>query len=352
MVGTRSTMRDIARLAGVPVSAVPLVLANRPGVSSERRARVQAAARQLGYERPAGSARSTRRQRLGLVIEARGVPIFTDFYYGEILVGIHAEAKRLGLSVWLHTFDPSAESIEDVARTARTEVDGLIVVSGGDMTDERISRLEQTALPVVLVDNVIIGHDLHAIVPDNFGAGFLATHHLIELGHRRIAMLAGSPAYRKFVYRLNGYLNALAVAGIPYDPMLVAPSVDREERSGEQQASTLLELPPRDWPTAVVASNDRIAAWALQGLRRAGVDVPGTMSVVGIGDVDDATATTPPLTTVSIPRREMGVLGVRRLVGLLDGTASPPCKTVLYTRLIRRDSSGPAPTTRNETAVT
>src|SRR5919107_3198177 len=157
-------MRDIARRAGVPVSAIPLVLADKPGVSPARRARIQAAVQELGYQRPGGRARLVRRHRLGLVIEARGVPIFTDYYYGEILVGIQSEAKRLGLSVWLHTFDPELEHIDDVARQAREEVDGLIVVSGGDMTDERIARLERTGLPTVLVDNYIIGHNVHAVV--------------------------------------------------------------------------------------------------------------------------------------------------------------------------------------------
>ena len=207
-------MRDIAKVAGVPVSAVPLVLANKPGVSAARRERVQAAIQELGYARPMGPGRQTRRHRLGLVIEGRGIPIFTDYYYGEILAGIQAEAKLLGLSVWLHAFEPETETIDDVARSAREEVDGFIIVSGGDMTDERIARLEQTGLPTVLVDNFVIGHNVHAVVADNFGAGYLATRHLLDLGHRRIAMIAGSRAYRKFVHRQNGYVDALAEAGI------------------------------------------------------------------------------------------------------------------------------------------
>ena len=335
-------MRDVARMAGVPVSAVPLVLQNRPGVSATRRARVQAAARQLGYERPAGPRRPTRRQRLGLVIEARDVPIFTDFYYGAILVGIQAEAKRLGLSVWLHTFDPGVESIEDVARAASEEVDGLIVVSGGDMTDDRIARLERTGLPTVLVDNFIIGHNVHAIVPDNFGAGFLATTHLIGLGHRRIAMLGRSLAYRKFVHRQNGYAGALAAAGIEPDRRLLPPAPG-EERPGETQLRELLALAPPERPTALVAVNDRLASHLLALLHRAGIDVPREMSVVGIGDVEEASTTFPPLTTVSVPRYEMGVLGVRRLVELLGGSARPPYKTVLYTHLVERESAGPPP---------
>jgi LacI family transcriptional regulator len=334
-------MRDIARRAGVPVSAVPLVLANKPGVSPARRARIQAVVQELGYQRPAGPARPTRRHRLGLVIEARGVPIFTDYYYGEILVGIQTGAKRLGLSVWLHTFDPEMERIDDVARMARDEVDGLIVVSGGDMTDERIVRLEQTGLPTVLVDNFLIGHDLHAIVADNAGAGFLATKHLLGLGHRRIAMLGGSRTYRKFTDRLRGYGDALAAAGLAVDRALLPPPVPGEEQYGASQMAELLALPRSERPTAIVMANDRLAARALAILHRAGVRVPDELSVVAIGDTDEATSTLPPLTTVSVPRREMGALGVRRLADLLGGTAPPPFKTVLYTRLVERESAGP-----------
>jgi LacI family transcriptional regulator len=278
------------------------------------------------------------------VIEARGIPIFTDYYYGEILVGIQSEAKRLGLSIWLHAFDPEVESIDDVARAASDEVDGLIVVSGGDMTDERIARLEQTGLPTVLVDNFIIGHDVHAIVADNFGAGVLATNHLLDLGHRRIAMIGGSRAYRKFVHRMNGYVDALSAAGIATEPQLQPPSTPAESRPGEAQVHRLLALPPAARPTAVVTANDRLAARVLAMFHRAGIRVPDEMSVVGIGDVDEAAATIPPLTTVSVPRREMGILGVRRLVDLLGGSALPPHKTVLYTHLVERESAGPPPT--------
>jgi DNA-binding LacI/PurR family transcriptional regulator len=336
-------MRDIARVAGVPVSAVPLVLANKPGVSPARRALIQDAVRELGYQRPSGPPRQTRRYRLGLVIEARGIPIFTDFYYGEILAGIQAEAKRLGLSVWLHTFDPEVESIDDVARAARDEVDGLIVVSGGDMTDERIARLVRTALPTVLVDNFIIGHDLHAVVADNFGAGVLATTYLLGLGHRRIAMIAGPRTYRKFVHRLNGYVDALAEVGITPNAAWLPPPVPGEARPGEIQTQELLALPASERPTALVVTNDRMASRALATLHRAGVAVPGEMSVVGIGDAEESTSTLPPLTTISIARQEMGVLGVRRLLDLLRGTAQEPHKTVLYTHLVVRESAGPPP---------
>jgi len=251
-------MRDIARAAGVPVSAVPLVLGNRPGVSPERRERIQSAARALGYEyQPAEPPRPTRRHRLGLVVEARGVPIFTDFYYGDILVGIQAEAKRLGLSVWLHTFDPEVERIEDVAASARDEVDGFIIVSGGDMTDERIMHLERTGLPTVLVDNFLIGRNVHAIAADNFGAGYQATAHLLALGHRRIGMITGPRSYRKFVHRHGGYMDALAAADIPFDPDLAPSPFAGTESLDATHLTRLLNLPADRRPTALVAVTDR-----------------------------------------------------------------------------------------------
>lgn len=338
----RPTMRDVARAAGVPVSAVPLVLGNRPGVSPERRARVQNAARALGYQHPTDAARPTRRHRLGLVIEARGIPIFTDFYYGEILVGIQAEAKRLGLSLWLHTFDPEVERIEDVAASARDEVDGFIIVSGGDMTDERIAHLEGTGRPTVLVDNFLVSHNIHAIAADNFGAGFQATAHLLALGHRRIGMLVGPRTYRKFVHRHNGYMDALAAAGIAYDAALAPPAIPSDHPTSEAQLQQMMDVPAGQRPTAIVAVNDRRAARALAQFHRLGLRVPDDMSVVGIGDVEEATTTIPPLTTVAVPRREMGVLGVRRLVELLAGSAPPPFKMVLYTTLVERESASRA----------
>jgi DNA-binding LacI/PurR family transcriptional regulator len=284
-----------------------------------------------------------RRHRLGLVIEARGVPIFTDFYYGDILVGIQAEAKRLGLSVWLHTFDPDVEQIEDVTASARNEVDGFIIVSGGDMTDERIAHLEATGLPTVLVDNYVPGHRLHAITADNYGAGYQATAHLLALGHRRIGMIVGPTTYRKFVHRRGGYADALAGAGIAYDPALAPPSVPGDGPPGDAQLRQLLALPPDRRPTAIVTVSDRYATWALVSLHRRGIRVPDQLSVVGIGDVEEATAAIPPLTTVAIPRREMGVLGVRRLAELLTGTAPPPVKMVLYTALVERESAAGVP---------
>jgi LacI family transcriptional regulator len=154
-------------------------------------------------------------------------------------------------------------------------------------------------------------------------------------------MLGGSRSYRKFTDRLRGYEDALSAAGLVPHPDLLPPPAPGEAHYGANQMRALLALPPAARPTAIVMANDRLAANALAILHRAGIGVPGELSVVGIGDTDEATSLIPHLTTVSVPRREMGVLGVRRLADLLAGTAPAPFKAVLYTRLVERESAGP-----------
>jgi DNA-binding LacI/PurR family transcriptional regulator len=336
-VPRRPTMRDVARVAGVPLSAVPLVVANKPGVAEERRQRVHEAMAQLGYA-PA-AARARRARRIGLVIEALRVPVLTDIFYGEVIAGIQAEAQAHGCSVWLQVFDENAQTIDAITQAARDECDGLILANGGELTDARIGMLAASGIPLVLVDNHVLGRELHCVLVDNLGAGCIATRHLIDLGHRRIAMLPGPRRYRNLVDRLDGYLDALSEAGIPSDPALMPPPPAYEERKGEAQTQALLALP--EPPTAILAVSDKTAFGALGVLQRAAVRVPDDVSLASIDDVLDAATTVPALTTVAVPKREMGGWAVRRLLGLLDDPSGPPRKTVLYPRLVERASTAP-----------
>ena len=291
----------------------------------------------LGYEyRPARSAPT---RRLGLLIEPMRVPALTDVFYGEVIAGIQSEAQRLGFAVWLHVFDAESEGVGDVARAVGTEVDGLIVANGGDITDARIADLARTGVPLVLCDNHVFGQSLHCVVVDNLEAGYLATRHLIDLGHRRIALLPGPRRYRNLVDRQDGYLDALAEAGLAADRALMPPPPPHEELKGEAQMRALLALP--EPPTGVVAISDKSALGALAVLQQAGIRVPDEVSLTSIDDVADAAAALPPLTTVRVPKREMGALAVRRLLSLLSGEETAPHKIVLYTQLVERQSTAP-----------
>jgi len=339
VIKRRPSMRDVARAAGVSLSAVSLVAAGRPGVGDETRARTLAVMRQLGYApRPRGHAEEAR-YTLAVISERLLQPIERDVFYAEILQGIQAEAQRQGHRVLLHLLEGGEAGVDEMIAGMREEIDGMILVNGGDVTDEAIMRLVISQVPAVLVDNYVVDQPLHCVVADNVTAGYLATRHLLRLGHRRIGLLAGPHKYRSLVDRQEGYVAALMEHEIPVDHALIAaPTHHAGGQKGYHQMLSLLDAP--EPPTAVVAISDKTAFGAMEALKERGARIPEDIALVSIDDVAESAHTTPPLTTVSVPRVEMGAEAVRRLLALLRNEGTGPTKTTLYTRLIVRHSCG------------
>ncbi len=332
-------MRDVARAAGVSVSAVSLVAAGRPGVSQETRARTLAVMRQLGYAPRPRAQQERARYRLAIISERLMQPVEHDIFYAEILQGIQTEAQHHGHRVLLHLLEGGESGVDRLIADARDEIDGMILANGGDLTDDAIMRLVGSALPAVLVDNYVLDQPLHCVVADNVTAGYLATRHVLRLGHTRIGLLAGPRKYRSLVDRQEGYLDALTEHDVPVDRALMPPPTHHAGgQKGYQQMLRLLDLPQP--PTAVVAISDKTAFGAMEALKERGLQIPADMALVSIDDVAESAHTTPPLTTVHVPRAEMGAEAVRRLLALLHGEAPRPTKTMLYTRLIVRASCG------------
>ena len=337
--GARPSMRDVARLAGVSLSSVSLVAAGRPGVGEETRARTLAVMRQLGYT-PRHAVRQVRtRYTLAIISERLTQPIERDVFYAEILQGIQTEAQRHDHRVLLHLLQGGEGGVDALVEGMRGEIDGMILANGGDLTDDVITRLVSSQLPAVLVDNYVVDQPLHCVVADNVTAGYLATRHLLRLGHTRIGLLAGPRKYRSLVDRQEGYLDALTEHEVTVDPALMPPPTHHAGgQKGYQQMLRLLDL--AEPPTAVVAISDKTAFGALEALKERGVQIPRGMALVSIDDVEESAHTTPPLTTVRVPRADMGSEAVRRLLALLRGETPRPTKTVLYTQLVVRASCG------------
>ncbi|HKC73853.1 MAG TPA: LacI family DNA-binding transcriptional regulator [Chloroflexota bacterium] len=333
----RASMRDVARAAGVSLSSVSLVAAGHPGVSEELRTRTLRAMRQVGYV--PRQRRAPVRNTLAIISERLLQPIEHDIFYAEILQGIQTEAQRQGHRVFLHLLEGGEEGVDRLMDSVRGEIDGMILANGGDLTDDVIMRLIASQVPAVLVDNYVVDQPLHCVVADNVTAGYLATRHLLRLGHRRIGLLAGPRKYRSLVDRQEGYLDALTEYEVPVDrPLMPPPTHHAGGQKGYQQMLRLLELP--EPPTAVVAISDKTAFGALEALKERGLQIPKDMALVSIDDVEESAHTTPPLTTVRVPRAEMGAEAVRRLLALLRGEAPRPTKTTLYTHLVVRASCG------------
>lgn len=339
--GRRPSMRDVARAAGVSPAAVSLVASGRLGVSDETRARTLAVMRQLGYVQRSRPRRDEQRHTFSIVTERLVQPFEHDIFYSEILQGIQTEAQRQRHRVMLNLLEGGEAGVDALIASLRGEADGMILANGGDLTDGAIRKLVDSSLPAVLVDNYVVDQPLHCVVADNVTAGYLATRHLLQLGHTRIGLLTGPRKYRSLVDRQEGYLDALTEHEIPADRSLMpGPTHHAGGQKGYQQ---MLQLLDSDWPpTAVVAISDKTAFGALEALKERGLQIPRDMALVSIDDVPESAHTTPPLTTVNVPRAEMGVEAVRRLLALLRGDSPRPTKIVLYTHIVVRDSCGAA----------
>ena len=327
----RPTVKDVADEAQVSLASVSLVLNGKAGVGPDTRLRVQAAIDRLGYQRRG------RRLVIGLLIERLSVPAYSDPLVGLMIHGVEVEAGRRGYHVLLASIEGG--STQFPAMVTEQQVGGLVVVGGGDISDTYIRMLADTNLPLLLVDNYVAGLAVPCVLGDNVTGAYLATRHLIELGHERIGILEGPRKYKTLTERREGYLRALNEAGLPIDPTLMVEPGRHRPRKGYEEARSLLALPISKRPTAIFAISDKTALGAMDAVKEARLRIPDDIALVGFDDVAESGHSTPSLTTVRLPAHAMGETAVKMLVDLVAGGVTTPSKTVLYTELVIRQSS-------------
>jgi LacI family transcriptional regulator len=325
----RITIADVARHAGVSKTTVSHVLSHKRPVSTVTRARVEEAIRELGY-RPDGVARSLRTRTTQTV--ALIIPDITNPYYPVLARGLE---DGLGGSTYRSLIcntdrhpEREVEFLEDVCDRG---VDG-IVLDSFTLTGERLAELVPPGVSLVRIGTTVIddpGFDsVHA---DDEQGAYDATMHLIGRPSRRVAMVQGPPGAGPG--RNEGYARALRSAGTP-DPEL-ALSGEWTRDGGAAALRRLLALP--DPPQAVFCANDLMAFGVLDAAREAGLDIPGDLAVAGFDDIEAAAMTHPPLTTVSNPAYETGLLAGTLLKERMHGVyLDQPRSVTLPCRLIPR----------------
>lgn len=329
--GGSATILDVAGRARVsPATASRVLSGSAHAVKTETRRRVLASARALGYL-PNMLARSLLKRETSAVGVL--VPDVSNPYYAVILRGIEDAARLTGHAVILGNTDRRRDTQEAYLRTLlERRVDGLIVTGGTFGT--RDLALIRAMLPVVVVGRHEV--PLSSVRVDNVAAAAAATRHLIELGHRRIACLAGPAASLTAVDRLKGFRRALRGAGL--DPGRDGTvEVEFSPEGGRLGAVRLCSSAHP--PTAVVALSDQLAFGALRGLSELGLRVPDDVSVVGFDDSPIAAFTVPALTSVAIPMHEIGRRAMELLLRLAAG--EPGTSVVLATELRVRESTAP-----------
>lgn len=333
----KPSMRDVAELANVSVSAVSLVVRNKPGVAEDTRERVWDAISRLGYT-VATNHEEVRAPTVGLLIERGSMPAILDIFYGEVIRGFQTEAQRLGYQVLLHMFDRDEERWDGMYATLADDVQGFVIANDGDITAEMVTQAQAARLPLVLIENYILGQKLPCVIGDNFIAGYTATRHLLSLGHRSIALLQGPAKYSSLVERLRGCLSAAAEARILIPDEWLPPPFNGPFQRGYLQMREILKLSER--PTAVVAVHDKIAFSAMEAIKEGGLRIPEDIAIVSIDDVAESAHARPPLTTFRIPRAEMGVLAMQKLHRLITGEPEIAVKSIVYGELVVRQSCG------------
>lgn len=303
-----TTIRDVARQAQVSVTTVSHVVNGTRFVSDAARERVQRAVAELRFV-PSALARSLKSNRthtIGMMIPNNANP-----YFAEIIRGIEDTCLAAGFSVILcNSDDEPLKQGTYVRLLSEKQVDGLIVVSSG-VDDELIDTLRAAPMPQVVVDREINDLQADLVEVNHEAGGYLATRHLLGLGHQRIACIAGPQALPPARQRVAGYQRALREAGSTVDDRLMRRA-DFTSAGGHAAMRSLLE--GGQWPSAVFASNDLMAIGAICAAASAGLSIPQDISVIGFDDIALAAFSNPPLTTIVQPKHQTGELAARLLM--------------------------------------
>lgn len=332
----RVTIVDVARVAGVSKGAVSFALNQRPGVAPETRARILQVADDLGWSpsQPARALSTSRAHAFGLVIARPPAILSEDAFFPAFIAGIEAELQPSGYALVLQVVQ-QAQELDGYRRLVRDRrVDGVFLTDLR-MRDRRIPLLESLSLPAVTLNRLRTGSSFPAISLDDTPAVMAAVRHLIDLGHRDIAHVAGPAHYVHGAARRAAWERALTEAGLPHGPLVQGHF---SARGGAQATRRLLDLPSP--PTAIVYASDIMAIAGLAAARERSLDVPRDVSIVGFDDTPLAAHVHPALTTARADVLGWGRAATRALTALAAGHGQPDVDCA-PAKLILRDSTGP-----------
>ncbi len=331
-----ATIKDVAQAAGVSIATVSRVYNGSDLVRGETARRVLEIAGRLGYVPHAGarSLSTNRTHTIGVLL-----PDLYGEFFSEVIRGIDQTAQRHGYHLLVSSAHQGRPAVEAALRSMRGRVDGLIMM-WPEMDAQTAVRNLPAGFPVVLL-NASVGPDAFDVITiANFEGAHAMVLHLLDLGHRRIAIIKGVEGNSDAAERLRGYRTALVERGLTPAPELEMPG-DFSEASGFQAVGELLRQPAP--PTAIFAANDSMAIGAVSALREAGLVVPGDVAVAGFDDIPMARYLDPPLSSVHVDISALGERATLRLLAaVLDSDRHAGQAETLPTTLVLRRSCGAA----------
>lgn len=338
----RATIKDVAQMAGCSITTVSFVLNNKEGVSIplSTRASIFAAAKALNY-RPnqlAVSMVTKRTNVIGLII-----PDNSNSFFAELSKTIERAAHAAGYClIYGNSGNDADRDLAYIQLFADRQVDGIILAKSPSISEEGnqhlLDFLETLTIPFLMVDRLISGSRGYSVSSNNFMGGYLATRHLLELGHHRIGAYTGSQNIVSSNERLRGYQTALREWGLPFEEDLL---FEGNYQLGREK-DALAHFIDRG-ASAIFCFNDMMAFGLYQEIRKKGLSIPQDLSIVGFDDVFFGELVNPPLTTVRQPVDQIGSVAVDTLLDCINGMTPPPHlrNQVFEPTLIIRKSTAP-----------
>ncbi|GGI43772.1 LacI family transcriptional regulator [Paenibacillus marchantiophytorum] len=331
------TIYDIAAKAGVSAMTVSRVINNTGRISEATRKRVRKVMEDLHYI-PNSMARSLVLQKTNIL--SLLITDITNPFYTTLARGAEDAALRAGYRLLFANSDEDYTKEKGyVDMILSTRVDGVLFAPTGDQSLENLQQLQKHQIPFVVLDREIPGIEADLVLGDSKEGARKLVDHLIALGHRRIALINGSPDVSTARLRYTGYREAHLLSGIPIEDSLV---VHLNYRDFHDESALDALLSHENPPTAIFAANNMLAVGIIQSLRQRGLQVPGDLSVVCFDDFGPAGAINPFLTVASQPAYQFGLLGMQLLIDRIEGDPSQELrKMILPSELLIRTSTQP-----------
>ncbi|WDV46298.1 LacI family DNA-binding transcriptional regulator [Clostridiaceae bacterium M8S5] len=325
-------IKDVAKLANTSISTVSRVLNGSANVKPDTKKRILSAIEELGYKplvrEVEGNISYT--NTIGLI-----VPDIENPFFGKMTKIMTAIFDKYGYNTLLINIDSVIKNNQHPIDSVKNKVDGLVYASSYKY-EEIINKAKELKLPIVIMDREIRNMMVSSVAVNNEYAGYIATKHLVDMGHKRIAFFGGPETMQVSYKRMEGYKQCLIDSNLEVDEELIVFG-DFRMNDGYNMHKSLVEKGVHI--TAILAANDLMGIGAINYCNHIGLRVPRDMSVVGFDDIDLACSITPNLTTISYPLERMGELAIKAIIDQMNNKNKPQLIT-LYPELIKRESTG------------
>lgn len=335
-----TTIYDIAKKAGVSPMTVSRVINNSPLISDKTRKKVEEIIRELDYI-PNKQARSLTSKETKLV--ALVIPDISNPFFTNIARGAEDKALQFGYQLILGNTDENKDKEgKYIELLISTGVDGVLIAPTGDGSAANLRKLVKRRIPFVLLDRCVEPIAADIVSGDNQDTTRKLVNHLLELGHRRIALINGPSSVSNARERFQAFKDALVLAGLEVDPSLVIETHFKQDNFAEI-VSKLISLDAAARPSAILAANNFIGVNTLRALRSLNIRVPEDVSVACFDDPETIPDYNPFLTVAAQPAYDMGFVGMQLLIERIEGSAPPSTRRiVLPSEMIARKSTSPA----------